>query len=979
MARQGTGLGDLLRQPDAVRIPLSVGALVAGRYRLDRLLGEGGMGVVWAATHSITRKPVALKFLKAGAHSADARRRFLREARVAAAIRHPNVIEVHDVLELDSGSPVIVMELLSGESLASRLQRERSIPLAEAASILLRVVEALESAHDLGVVHRDLKPENIFLVGGSSQRVKVLDFGIAKLTATEGHAARSADLTSTGAMIGTPCYMAPEQAFGEQEIDHRADIWALGLILYECLSGVLPTRAENLGQIFKILLTDAIPPLGEVVPDIPTEVGALVGRMLSRQREARPAGLWQVTSVLARHAGAPAPDLDPPSAPDAPPLDPLADTERRHGVESGGEPAPFAEAAPTEHADRAARAHGAGGLSLPAPEAISPMIAATSACHALAYRPDGALLTTAHDNGTAYVWDAATGAGLRAFQGHTACVFSVAVSPDGQLLATGSADSTVRIWHLATGRCLSVLKGHSSAVRGVAFTPDGQRIASAGDTTVRLWAVTGGAALQVFKEHSAALRSVAVSPDGQRLAAGGPDGSISLWHAATGKVLTLWKSLRAPVRCLAFHPDGQTLASCGDSAVRLWNAASGQALQVLRGHSASLRSVAFSPDGQTLASGGDDRTIRLWKATSGELLRVLQGHTGVVRSLAFSPDGQTLASGADDHPLTLWNLGTGRARHYPKAQPPSLYSVAVSPDGQTLAAGDNDRSIAIWQLATGRLQRVLEAPPSPVRSLAFSPDGQTLASGSDDRSIAIVQLATGQVQRVLEGHAGAVSSLAFSPDGQTLASGSNDRSISLWQLATGQIQRVLEGHAGAVRSLAFSPDGQTLASGADDQSVRLWSPSTRKPRLILRSRAVAHGLALPVDGSAVHAAGDDGAVLWRVTGDELQPRVSGHATSFVSVALSLSLDHQVLVGAARDGTLHLCDVTTGRCHARLLRLPDGWVAFTPDGRYKLGGRVDSAFWHAADLCRFEPGELDAQLPAPLRLPDDAPLVPPSDR
>jgi len=301
------------------------------------------MGVVWAATHSVTRKQVALKFLAPDATSPEARRRFLREARAAVAVRHPSIIDIYDFLELDDGSPVMVMELLSGESLAGRLQRELRLPLEEAASILLQVAAAVGSAHSAGVVHRDLKPENIFLAGGSIERVKVLDFGIAKLTALEGDAARSADLTVSGAILGTPFYMAPEQVFGEREIDHRADIWALGLILYECLSGVLPTRASNFGQIFRIITAGTIPPLADLIADIPPEVAGLVGRMLSRDRNARLADLRLVADVLAPHASASVPGFGPPLRPALAPPEPAAGMARRVVAHRDRDAGPLAE------------------------------------------------------------------------------------------------------------------------------------------------------------------------------------------------------------------------------------------------------------------------------------------------------------------------------------------------------------------------------------------------------------------------------------------------------------------------------------------------------------------------------------------------------------------------------------------------------------------------------------------------------------
>ncbi|HEX7836357.1 MAG TPA: serine/threonine-protein kinase, partial [Kofleriaceae bacterium] len=293
---------------------LAVETLIGARYRLERLLGEGGMGVVWAAEDLVTHQHHALKLLKRDAGDPDARRRFLREARAASAVRHPHVVSILDVLELEDGSPAIVMELLEGESLRDRLAREHKLSLGQLAEIAVPVISAVGAAHALGIVHRDLKPENIFLSRGAAGEcvVKVLDFGIAKLTALDGDAMQSTGIT-TGAVLGTPAYMAPEQVFGETDLDHRADIWALGLLLYQCLSGVLPTEGGNVGQVLKNVIARPFEPLDQLVPDLPPDLARLVARMLARERSERPADLHEVIDVLGAHASAPAVPFDRPA------------------------------------------------------------------------------------------------------------------------------------------------------------------------------------------------------------------------------------------------------------------------------------------------------------------------------------------------------------------------------------------------------------------------------------------------------------------------------------------------------------------------------------------------------------------------------------------------------------------------------------------------------------------------------------------
>ena len=254
------------------------------------------MGVVWEAVHTVTRKPVALKFLKRQSDDAAAVRRFLREARAACAVRHPNVVEVHDLLELADGSHVMVMDLLSGETLAERLERQRPMTLPEVAGIMVHVCSAVSYAHGLGIVHRDLKPENIFLAKTPVGRaVKVLDFGIAKLTASEGDAARTGAMTGSGNVLGTLFYMAPEQLFGASDVDHRADLWALGVILLEALTSATPA------EIYKLASSSEMARLQERASGLPGPVVDLVIRMLSVDRDRRPADVQETLSLLASH------------------------------------------------------------------------------------------------------------------------------------------------------------------------------------------------------------------------------------------------------------------------------------------------------------------------------------------------------------------------------------------------------------------------------------------------------------------------------------------------------------------------------------------------------------------------------------------------------------------------------------------------------------------------------------------------------
>lgn len=265
--------------------PALVGRVIAGRYRIRGLLGEGGMGAVYEAEHLSVGRRVALKRLHpelaTDAHSVT---RFQREARAAGATGHEHVVDVLDLGFAEDGAPYLVMELLAGESLAQRLARQKSLPPDRAASIAGQVLSALEAVHALDVIHRDLKPDNIFLTrrAGRNDYVKVLDFGVSKMAAD-----KDPKLTRTGMMVGTPHYMSPEQARGVRQLDHRVDLYAVGVILFECLSGQLPFHAENYHALLQSILAREAPSLVSLVPSIDAKLAAVVARALAKRPDDR--------------------------------------------------------------------------------------------------------------------------------------------------------------------------------------------------------------------------------------------------------------------------------------------------------------------------------------------------------------------------------------------------------------------------------------------------------------------------------------------------------------------------------------------------------------------------------------------------------------------------------------------------------------------------------------------------------------------
>ena len=297
-----------------------------------------------AAVDTRSNERVALKLIKGEqSHNTELVKRFFREARAAMAVDHPNVVRIRDVFVGDQGEPVMVMDYLVGESLGDRIERVGKLSLRDFASLFVPVVSAVGSAHAQGIVHRDLKPDNIFVVKSEQgdESPRVLDFGIAKLTAIDGDAKQTAGLTGTGAMLGTPYYMSPEQVFGDKQIDHRADIWSLGVIVFQCLSATRPIDGDNIGQLLRAITTGNLPKLRQREPSLPEEVLELCERMLSFDKERRPRDLREVLNVFRRYSATVAPGFGEATTLDAPVS--LAETISAGGPVYSSSASPLAE------------------------------------------------------------------------------------------------------------------------------------------------------------------------------------------------------------------------------------------------------------------------------------------------------------------------------------------------------------------------------------------------------------------------------------------------------------------------------------------------------------------------------------------------------------------------------------------------------------------------------------------------------------
>ncbi|TDC24471.1 hypothetical protein E1265_09525 [Streptomyces sp. 8K308] len=585
--------------------------LFGGRYRLVRELGEGGMGQVWEAQDETLGRPVAVKVISllagGGSRGDQARARFLREARITARLQHPNIVTIHDLGEASTEGdrvPFLVMELIRGEGLDAMLRRG-AVTLLDAARWGAQISDALADAHNTGIMHRDIKPSNIFIT--PSGMVKVLDFGLARAADPNATVDR---LTQTGYIVGTPPYMAPEQARGFPE--PRSDLYALGCLLFELITGQLPFQAPDTLGYLTAHLTQEPPTPSSVRVGIPSAWDDLVLTLLHKDPDQRYSNAVDLAQALRQLDHAPKSESPahsftlPPTKPDIP---------------------------------------------------VTP-------------EPGEYLFATSIGaDGTVRLWDPATGRPTsQPLTGHTGTVFRMAFSPDGRLLATGSMDTTVRLWETATGQLVGKpLTGHSGTVEDVAFSPDGRLLATGSmDTTVRLWdPATGQPVGEPLTGHTECVVGVAFSPDGRLLATGSMDTTVRLWDPATGQPLgEPLTGHTGHVLRVAFSPDGRLLATGSrDWTVRLWDPATGQPVgKPLTGHTNNVWEHGFSVDSSLLATFDEDNTVLLWDPATGE--RVGQPWTGPANGsihVVHSSDGSLLVAsvdGGEDRTVRLWDPAT---------------------------------------------------------------------------------------------------------------------------------------------------------------------------------------------------------------------------------------------------------------------------------------------------------------------------------
>jgi WD40 repeat protein/serine/threonine protein kinase len=830
------------------------------RYHILEQLGEGGMATVYKAYDMRLERDVAIKIIRKKAFPEEQLdrilKRFEREAKALARMSHPNIIKVIDYGEYE-GSPYLVVEYFPGGTLKQRLGKP--MPWQDAVRLLIPIAEALEYAHEQKIIHRDIKPSNILLM--QKGQPMLTDFGIAKMLEVED----AATLTGTGVGVGTPEYMAPEQWTGSATA--QSDIYSLGVVLYEMLTGRKPYTADTPAAILLKQATEPLPRPSAHVRDLPDSIEKILLKALARNPKDRYKEAGALVEGLENlligtsksREFAVTPSKNKPVRPD---LD-TRDTYLQEETYSTKLQAETYDKTPrktqTTHSTRQPIPPqqkktvwwpwiiGALGIGfmlymgfrqedvyVPATEApaIVESLAATEAPVLETIKGDN-VDRLQHQN----IW------------GGMGASYSMDWSQDDRWIAVGTniglylynASTYGQIWFTQT----------DSTIRSVAFSPDGAYVAAGVGNSVKVWLASDGSLAYSLDGHTGVVRAVAFSPDGSLIASGSSDRTIRIWNAADGTPRNTMSDEEGSLRAVAFSPRGDTLASSSFSGdayiIKIWNLANGSSIQTLTGHESLVSSVSFSTDGTLLASGSYDGTIKVWNTSNWALNQTLPApSSSSVMDVHFLPDNNRIVSSSSDRTFRIWDISTGQETLNINGHRNGIRSVRYSDSRNQIATASWDGTVKIWSSQDGSLLHTIQFSPI-TNVIKVTSDNSYIVTSSDDNRVHIFDVQGNEVG-VFVGDE--IWGMDLSPN-DLLAVTDKDGKISLVDMPFGNLVGELHGPTEGVNSVAFSQDGARLVAGYYNNTAIVWDVPNREQILTLQNDTPVETVAFSPTGNMV--------------------------------------------------------------------------------------------------------------------------------